>query len=75
MIHLPNNNSIIQKIYDCQKQYIKEYGFNPDVIYLDAEERKDLGMALGLVDLNGRVKVAGMKLKRQEDYNERHKGV
>ena len=66
MISLPNNKSILVKIYEYKQEYIKEHGKPPTIIYLDPDERKDLSAAIGRV-LVWPVTVAGMDLRKEED--------
>ena len=66
MISLPNNNSILQKIYEHKQKYTREHGHPPTIIYLDADERKDLSKAIGRV-LVWPVTVAEMDLRKTED--------
>jgi len=68
MIYIPNKNSIIQKIFEYKKQYIKDHGKRPTIIYLDPEEREDLRKAVGVAVWIWPVTIAGMKLRKQEDY-------
>lgn len=67
MISLPNQKSILQKIAEYQKQYIREHGRKPDVIYLDPDERADLKIALKIVVWKHPVKINGMIMKHEED--------
>jgi hypothetical protein len=69
MISLPNNKSILQKIFEYKLKYIKDHGHAPDIIYLDADERKDLSKAIDRV-LVWPVTVTGMDLRKQEEYCE-----
>ena len=68
MISIPNLKSILIKIHEYKQKYIKDHGKEPDVIYLDPDEREDLRKACGLDVLVWPVDVAGMKLRKQEDY-------
>ncbi len=74
MIFLPNNKSILVKIFEYKQKYIKDHGKPPTIIYLDADERKDLSKAIGRV-LVWPVTVAGMDLRKQEEYCEHLKGL
>lgn len=74
MISLPNNKSILQKIFEYKQKYIKEHGKPPTIIYLDPDERQDLSAAIGRV-LMWPVTVAGMNVRKQEDYCEHLKGL
>lgn len=69
MSYLLHNKSILQKIYEYKRKYIKEHGKPPTIIYLDPDERKDLSKAIGRV-LIWPVTVAGMDLRKQEEYCE-----
>lgn len=70
MTKIRNPRSIIYKIHEFRQKYIKDHGKNPNIIYLDPEEREDLRKACGLKVLNWPVDVAGMQVRKTEEYTQ-----
>jgi hypothetical protein len=70
MIYTPNNKSILQKILEFREKYYKDHGVEPNVIYLDPDERKDLKLACKIVEFEYPVHIFGMLMKNAEDRKE-----
>ena len=70
MIINPNRKSLLQKIAEYKRDYIKEHGKPPNVIYLDPDERADLKKELKIIGpWQHPVKLSGMVMKNEEDID------
>ena len=68
MIINPNRKSLLQKIAEYKRDYIKEHGKAPNVIYLDPDERADLKKELKIIgDWQHPVRLNGMTMLNEED--------
>lgn len=68
MISLPNQKSIIQKIWEYKQKYIKDHGHPPTIIYLNPDEREDLRKALSIIAWKWPVTISGMDMRKEEEY-------
>jgi|TARA_R100001530_G_scaffold2021_1_gene3446 hypothetical protein len=67
MILIPNQKSILQKIAEYKRDYEKEHGKKPDVIWLDPDEREEVKNALKIIAWKHPVHLNGMLMKNEED--------
>ncbi|MAE81439.1 MAG: hypothetical protein CMB80_01795 [Flammeovirgaceae bacterium] len=68
MIFNPRKKSLCQKIAEYKRDYTKEHGKPPNVIWLDPDERKDLKEELKIIGpWQHPVRINGMLMKNEED--------